>query len=161
VLLGDAERLSNPPFKLQLTYEAVAHWKSQREKGLSWVPRYDETIISQAETYLKILKGQKSKFTPKQAEDFCFAYVFGYITAEDGEKRWSSLRGHESDRIVEIQKTLQSAKSNEEITSKDHRIVQAVAMWGKVNNKKVNILYSSAVNKSWPQFWDFLNSRNK
>lgn len=158
VLLGDPERLYNPPFKLDLTYQAVGYWQMQRDKGLSWLHRYDETILRQAETYLKLLRGEKPDFIPEQAEDFCFAYIFGYMTAEGGEKRWPALRGHESDRIVEIQEILKSAKEGKEIFSKDHRVVQAIAMWGKVNNKELNILYPESANKSWPQFWDFLNS---
>lgn len=160
VLLGDPERLYNPPFKLDLTYQAVEHWQMQREKGLSWQPCYDESILRQAETYLRLLRGKKPDFVPEQAEDFCFAYVFGYITAEEGEKRWPALRGHESDRIVEIQEILKAANKGKDITSRDHRVVQAIAMRGKVNNKEWNILYPQSVNKSWPQFWDFLNSQN-
>ena len=156
VLLGDPERLYQPPYKLDLTYQAVEHWQMQRDKNQSWLPRYDETILRQAETYIKLLKGEKLEFVPEQAEDFCFAYIFGYMTAEEGEKRWPALRGHESDRIVEIQETLKAAKEGKEITSKDHRVVQAIAMWGKVNRKEVYILYPQSVNKSWPQFWDFL-----
>lgn len=156
VLLGDAERLENPPFKLAVTYEAIRHWNIQRSQKLSWIPTYDETILKQAETYVTILKNQKVNFIPEQAEDFCFAYVFGYMTAKEGEKKWPALRTHESDRIIEIQETLEAAKQGKEITSKDHRVVQAIAMWGKVYNKEVYILYPQSVNKSWPQFWDFL-----
>ncbi|MES3006088.1 MAG: hypothetical protein V4664_04035 [Patescibacteria group bacterium] len=158
VLLGDPERIYNPPFKLDLTYKAVEHWQMQKDKGLSWQPRHDETILRQAETYLKLLNGEKPDFIPEQAEDFCFAYIFGYITAQEGEKSWPALRGHESNRIVEIQETFKAAKEGEKIISKDHRVVQAVAMWGKVNKKELNIIYPQSVNKSWPQFWDFLNS---
>ncbi|MBA3733488.1 hypothetical protein H0W91_03910 [Patescibacteria group bacterium] len=160
VLLGDSERLTNSPFKLRLSYEAVEHWKSQREKRESWEPRYDETILNQAEVYLQILKVEKPIFIPKQAEDFCFAYVFGYITQDEGEKRWPSLRGHESDRVSEMKNVLELARDNEDISSKDHRVVQAIAMWGKVNRKKVNIKYPESVNKSWPQFWKFLEAYN-
>ena len=158
VLLGDKERLVDAPFKLKLTYEAVDYCNMQLEKGLAWEPRYDQTILDQAETYLKILSGQQAKFIPKQAEDFCFAYIFGYMTALEGEKKWPALRGHESDRIVEVQDTIKAAKDGREIISKDHRVIQAIAMWGKVNNKKLSILYPQSVNKSWPQFWDFLNA---
>lgn len=156
VLLGDPERLLEPPYKLELTYQAVKHWQSQRDKGLSWEPRYDETILGQTKAYLQLLSGEKPNFIPSQAEDFCFAYMFGYMTAEEGEKRWPALRGHESDRIVEIQETHEAAEAGEPVTSKDHRVVQAVAMWGRVNKKDVNILYPQSVNKSWPQFWDFV-----
>lgn len=158
VLLGDMEKLENPPFKLKASYDAVNHWKSQREKGLVWEPRYDETILNQATAYISMLKGEKVEFVPQQAEDFCFAYMFGYMTAEEGEKKWPALRNHESDRIVEAQETLKNTKEGKEITSKDHRVVQAIAMWSKVNNKKVNIIYPESVNKTWPMFWEFLNN---
>ncbi len=75
VLLGDNERIENAPFKLKLTYEVIDHWKAQRKRNLSWEPHYDETILSQMETYLKILNKEEVKFVPKQAEDFCFAYI--------------------------------------------------------------------------------------
>jgi len=51
---------------------------------------------------------------------------------------------------------LDRAKIGKEILSKDHRVIQAIAMWAKVNQKEIKILYPEVVNKSWPQFWDFL-----
>jgi uncharacterized protein YvpB len=161
VLLGDQERIPNPPFKLKITYEAVDHWKSQREKGLPWEPRLDETIANQVAAYVELLKGNRPNFIPAQAEDFCFAYIFGYMTAEEGEKRWPALRAHESDRIVEVQTMLDNAKKGKPIASKDHRVVQALAMWSEVNGMPVTILYKDAVNKSWPQFWDFLAAHKR
>ena len=158
VLLGDPERLVEAPFKVKVTYEAVDHWQKQRSAGLKWEPHYDETILKQAETYLELLKGHKPNFVAEQAEDFCFAYTFGYITAEEGEKRWPAMRDHESDRIVEIQETFERAKAGKEITAKDHRVLQAIAMWGKINNQEIKFSYPESVNKSWPQFWNFLNS---
>lgn len=155
-LLGDKERLPHPPFKLGVTYDAIRHWTNRRKKNESWEPKYDKTILAQAETYIRLIVGKKSRFIPRQAEDFCFAYAFGYMTARNGEKKWPALRGHESDRIVEIQNMLARAKKGQKITSKDHRVVQAIVMWGRVNDKKVGIMYPNAVNKSWPQFWDFL-----
>ena len=156
VLLGDKERIKNPPYKLKLTYEAVSHWKKQRKNNKSWTPRFDQTILNQAKAYLQLLKGKKAKFYPEQAEDFCFAYTFGFITAEKGEKLWPSLRNHESDRISEMKKVLEQAKEGKEIISKDHRVIQAIVMWGKVNKKEINIRYPLSVNKSWPQFWNFI-----
>ena len=160
-LLGDEERIENPPFKLKITYDAIDHWQEKRREGKCWEPRYDETISRQASAFVDLLAGKKISFVPKQAEDFCFAYVFGFITAEEGEKKWPALRGHESDRITEIQEMMKYAKDGKEITSKDHRVVQAIAMWGKVNDKNIQILYPSAVNKTWPQFFDFIVSCSK
>ena len=158
VLCGDRERLENPPFKLKVTYDAVSHWENQRLKNKSWEPRFDKTIENQAYFFEKIFHGEKINFTPEQAEDFCFAYVFGFIEAKEGEKRWPALRGHESDRIFEIEDMFKKAKNNEEITSKDHRVVQSIAMWAKINNVNLNIQNKEAVNKSWPEFWNFLES---
>ncbi len=157
-LLGDKEKIKNPPYKLKLTYEAVSHWKRQRKNNKSWLPRYDETISNQAKTYLGLLKGKKTKFVPGQSEDFCFAYIFGFMTAKEGEKRWPSLKGHESNRIAEMKKVLKQAKNNRKITSKDHRVIQAIAMWARANRKDIKIAYPSAVNKSWPQFWNFIEN---
>lgn len=160
-LCGDKKRLKNAPYKLQLTYEAIGHWNSQRKKGKSWIFRYDETILAQAETLLKLLNGKKANFFPQQAEDYCFAFIFGYITKKEGQLRWPSLKGHESNRIKEMSEMLDAAKKGKTIISKDHRVVQAIAMWRKLNNKKVKILYPNSVKKSWPQFWKFLKFMDK
>lgn len=156
VLLGDTERLPNPPYKLARTYEAVDHWQQQRAQNLMWVPKYDETISGQAQAFEKMLQGERPNFVPAQAEDFCFAYIFGYITAEEGEQRWPALRYHESDRIVEVQEMHERTKNGEPVTSHDHRVVQAIAMWAKLNSHEVKFTHPEAVNKSWVQFWDFL-----
>ena len=161
VLLGDKERIKNPPYKLKLTYEAVNHWNKQRKNKKSWIPKLDETIFNQAETFLVLLKGKKPKFIPEQAEDYCFARVFGYITKKEGEKKWPSLKGHESNRITEMEKVIKLVENDDVVTSKDHRVVQAIVMWSIVNKKKVDIKYPKSVNKSWPQFWDFIKWSQK
>jgi hypothetical protein len=157
-LLGDEERLINPPFKLALTYEAIKHWNDKISKDLMWEPRYDHTIQNQAETYIKILNKENLKFEVEQAEDFCFGYVFGFISLEDGERKWPALRGHESDRIIEIKEALDQAKTGTAVTSKDHRVVQAIAMWGKVSGVNVHFQFPESVNKTWPQFWKFIDN---
>ncbi|MEK6859206.1 MAG: hypothetical protein AABX54_00170 [Nanoarchaeota archaeon] len=148
VIMGNPERIANPPYKLQLTYDAILHWKTLRNKGECWKPKFDETILAQASAYIQWLKDGKMDFVPLQAEDYCFARAFNIINAEQGEKRWPSLRGHESDRISEMEKALQE----KEVSSKDHRIVQAVVMLRK---SKDGIIYPECVKKSWPQFWRF------
>ncbi len=157
-LLGDRERLPDASFKLRLTYEAIDHWHTQRSAGKTWIPRYDETILGQAEAFVRMMKKGKVDFIPQQAEDFCFAYTFGLVSLAEAEQKWPSLRGHESDRILEMKEVLECAKAGTQITSKDHRVVQAIAMWGKVYAQHVEIAYPASVNKSWPQFWDFLKA---
>lgn len=148
VLMGNQERIARPPYKLQLTYDAVQHWNNARKNGERWEPRYDETLLAQASAYLQWLKEGKMDFVPQQAEDYCFARAFGIITAEDGGARWPSLRGHESDRIAKMEKEL----SEKEVESEDHRVVQAIAM---LRTDKDCIMHPDCVGKSWPQFWQF------
>ncbi len=161
VLAGDEERIEKPPSKLKLTYEAVSHWRERRANNQSWEPRYDETILRQAVTYLKILKGEKPNFKPKHSEDYCFARAFGYVTKEEGEKRWPSLRGHESNRLKEMERALYQVDNGFEVTSNDHRVIQAVAMLQKIRGKEIKVKQLEAVNKSWPQFWKFLEDSLK
>ncbi|MEK7451095.1 MAG: hypothetical protein AAB662_04120, partial [Patescibacteria group bacterium] len=156
VLLENKERIFNPPYKLQVSFDAVDYWNKQRQQGKTWEPRPDKTIQKQAEVFLEMIKETGVSFTPMQAEDYCFAYTFGYMTREEGEARWQDLHEHESDRFIEMEKMLAKAKAGEEIDSKDHRVVQAIAMWGLVNNKDVRFSYQDAVNKTWPKFWNFL-----
>ena len=148
--MGNPERISNPPYKLQVTYSAVEHWKTARNNGKIWEPKYDETILAQALSYLQWLKYGKIDFEPQQAEDYCFARAFDLMNAQKGETKWPSLRGHESDRIAEMEEALKQ----DEVISKDHRVVQAIAM---LKGNKVKIKYPDSVKKSWPQFWKFLD----
>jgi Holliday junction resolvase-like predicted endonuclease len=162
VLMGNTERIPNPPFKLQVTYDAVEHWNAAKREGKSWEPRFDETIWAQASAYLQWLKEGKMVFVPEQAEDYCFARAFGLITAQEGEAKWPSLRNHESDRIAEMEEMLLAGNALEdaprEIMSKDHRAVQAVTM---LRRSTKNVSHPACVNKSWPQFWRFLQDSPK
>lgn len=158
VIAGSQERITNPPNKLQQTYDAVDHWNKQRSLGLVWEPHYDKTIEKQSEVFLDLLNSEKIIFTPLCSDDYCFARVFNFISKEEGENLWPSLRGHETDRIEEMEKAMKEAAKGEAITSKDHRVIQALAMWGKINNKKLNFLYKDKVSKSWPKFWNFMTS---
>jgi hypothetical protein len=154
VLLGNDERIENPPYKLQVTFDAVQHWEQARKAGKTWVPRYDETIKTQASAYLNWLRTGRMNFEPQQAEDYCFARAFGLMTSEEGEAKWPSLRGHESDRIAEMEIALQQS----EVTSKDHRVVQAIAMR---RNSAYGFINPDCVRKSWPKFWEFLKDSPK
>lgn len=158
VLCGDEERLPSPPYKLKITHEAVNHWKERRAKGDSWNPRFDKTISKQADAFLTIVKSGKTKFVPKQSEDYCFARAFGFMDASKGESLWPSLKGHESNRIIEMEKTLLEYEKGNEISSKDHRVVQAITMKAKVDGQRIKVKYPDSVNKTWPQFWDFIEN---
>lgn len=157
-LFGDGRRITNPPYKLQVTYDAINHWFGCCTSGKPWEPRVDQTILKQAQAYIRMLNGEPHGFVPEQAEDFCFAYAFGIMTAEEGLARWPSLTGHESNRTEKMPEVMVEAESGSVITSLDHRVIQAVLLRQIVEKKNVRISSGSllSVKKSWPLFTDFL-----
>lgn len=161
VLLGNKEKIENPPLKLQLTYKALEHWNQQRKNNQLWVPRYDKTIEKQALAFLDLLKTGKTNFQPEHSEDYCFARAFNLTTKQEAEKKFPSLIGHETNRIEEMENAIKKADDKGIVDSKDHRVVQAIAMRQKFLGKPVVIENKNAVNKTWPQFWGFLNDSEK
>jgi hypothetical protein len=147
VIMGNTEKIENPPYKLRVTYQALLHWNKRREQGLTWKPRYDETILNQAKAFIEILKTGKTNWKPLQAEDYCFAKAFN-IKVEN----YSSLEGHESNRVKEMEIMM----NKKIIDSKDHRVVQAISMKRKTKGEEITVKYPEVVNKSWPQFWKFI-----
>lgn len=158
VLLGDEERLVDAPYKLRVTYEAVDHWRSRRSEGNTWEPREDPTILIQAETFVRLLRGERPDFVAIQAEDYCFARAFGYVSREEGARKWPTLSGHESNRLEEMEKVLAEARAGQEIISKDHRVIHAIVMWGLVNKIAIKVRYPDVIRKSWPEFWRFIDT---
>jgi len=158
------ERIQTDKPKLLLTYEAVDHWKERRAKGERWEIRYDDTIATQAEAYLGLLKTGKMAFEPRQAEDYCFARAFGIIKEEEIEDyrvKWESLEGHKSKRVDEMENALQQYQEGEKVYSQDHRVVQAIAMLAEYEGKEAKFMYKDAVKKSWPEFWKFFEDSRK
>jgi hypothetical protein len=141
------------PFKLQLTIDICKEYNN----GKFIVPIIDETIAAQTRVFIDILKGVKSTWKPTQAEDYCFGRVFGFITEEEGNKKWPQLVNHESNRLKEVEDGLQLLSESNSIISSDHRVVQALVMVAIKNGIKYRCKNRSCVSKSWPQFWEFIN----
>lgn len=156
VLMGNQDKIEKIPHHLNVTYEAVKHWNQQRQRNQCWFPIFDNTIKKQAEAFTMFLRTGYLEFTPKQPEDYCFARAFGLITKGEGEKRWPSLRGHESDRIKEMEIALEQAKNKLPIEVNDHRVIQAVVMLQLANSKDFEIVNKDCVKKSWPKFWEMV-----
>lgn len=158
VLLGNKEKIKNPPFFLTTTYKALHQWQTRRRKGLVYDVKYDEILLRQAQTFMKVLEGKKARFQASNPDDYCFARAFNFIDRKMGVKKFPAIAGHESNRLDEMEKCLKQFESGRLVETHDHRVVQAIAMLGKVKNKKVKFLNPTCVNKSWPQFWDFLKT---
>lgn len=148
VLFTDAatDDIDNKPYHLQMSIDA----KEQYKKG--WMPRKDQTIRRQAEAYYLWTQNGEVQFRPKQAEDFPFAVTFGVISIDEGAQCWPQLRNHETDRVEEMQRLLDA----DTVDSPDHRIVQALAM--RYHERGITDVAKRAVNKTWPQFWRFLQN---
>jgi hypothetical protein len=149
LLSGNRDPLPNPsPVKLLLTAEAI---HSRRPDGY-WEPRYDSTIERQLRALPTLIAGDGT-FEPEHSEDYALARAFEFITANEGESRWPQLRGHESDRIAAMESGLIALPC---ITSRDHRVVEALVARCLRDGLTPQVEHPEAVNKSWPQFWDAL-----
>lgn len=135
------------PHHLNMTVEALEAWTP------TWEPRKDQTILEQAEDYVRYRRTGVSKYRPRQAEGFCYAVAAGTMTARRGKKRWSSLKGHESNRPRAMRLALLPFRRK--IRSRDHRVVQSLAMF---RGKQLKFAHPECVAKTWPQFWEFLDS---
>ncbi len=141
---------------LELTIRERKYWKERKMKGYRWHFVYDETIERQATAFLNNMRTGEMNFVAKQAEDYCFARAFGVMMPEEGEYRFPTLRGHETNRIREMERSMLLYRTEGVVDSPDHRIVQAIAMLAIVENKDIVIKTDKAVEKTWPQFWRFL-----
>jgi len=160
ILTGSNEDIPED-FFLNLSKEAITHYNKTKEDDSFCEVRYDETLLLQAEAFLNLLINNNIDFEPKHQDDYCFARAFNLINKEEGEKRWPELKGHESNRLEEMELMIKRLGNNEEINSKDHRVVQAIAMLALLNNKEINFTFPNGVSKSWPQFWEFLDYARK
>jgi len=156
ILCGCEDDLSVKNFFLDLTREALEHYNSKKGTKEFCELRYDQTLSSQAETFLNLLKGKESNFKIVQPDDYCFARALGLTNKEEGGFKWPELKGHESNRLEEMEIMLDKFEKGEEIDSKDHRVVQAIAMLSILKSKKAKFSHPECVSKSWPQFWNFL-----
>ncbi|MEK6850797.1 MAG: hypothetical protein AABX85_04435 [Nanoarchaeota archaeon] len=161
ILAGNTEKLDNPEPEVALTYKAIKHWKEKRANGQRWDPRPDPVILGQAQTFLRLLNKTSVEYIPPISEGYCFARAFGYMTKAEGESKWPKLRGHESDRLAEMETQLKNYETGKEISSKDHRVVQALAMKAKIDGKEVVFSNPNCVKKTWVRFWDFLKDSEK
>ncbi len=147
--------------KLFLTIECKKEWKKMlcmdelaSFASYNKLSVFDPNIERQAISYVLYRLGERMSLAALSAEDYCLSRAFGKISVDKAKSEFKSLRGHESNRLEEMEKALVSNV----ISSKDHRVVQAMVM---KNNHMSNVVYPQAVNKSWPQFWKFMEFINK
>ncbi len=106
--------------------------------SLQWISN-EPIEVGESGTLYRFLKFASWKWSQKRE----------FILNGTLKERKPTLRGHESNRLTEMEKALEE----KEISYKDHRVVQAVVMFHKGN---IMVKYPSCVKKSWPQFWRFI-----
>jgi hypothetical protein len=95
---------------------------------------------------------------PERPEDYCFARAFGYISLAEGRSKWPFLMCKSNNRLLLMEKAISDYQMDKEIESDDHRVVQAISMKSAFDKKRVSFKNPDCVAKSWPQFWEFLQS---
>jgi hypothetical protein len=148
------------PVKLQTTIDAYNHWTSVRGKDEKWEVRFDDTILQQVVCFTDMYHKRETNWKPKHSEDYCFARAMGLITKEEGLSKWPTLVNHETNRIDEMERAITLMEYNGVISSPDHRVVQSLAMKSVLDNRYFICWTPKVVEKSWPQFWEFINSKS-
>ncbi len=156
ILTGCTEKIPDDYF-LNMSREALIHYNKAKNDNKSCEVKLDDTILRQAVAFVGLLKNGKIDYKPIQQDEYCFARAFGLIDRIEGEKRWPELRGHESNRLEEMEVMISKLNRNEEIDSKDHRVVQAMAMLAFSKHLDAKFAHPECVSKSWPQFWSFMD----
>ena len=137
-------------------------YKDMRVVQSTTIYKEDETISRHFNYYIAKLCGKDVKLEIKSAEDIPLAYMMNEIELSEAEKRFPSLRNHETDRIRELEYQKRRLYIKPSIYSTDHRVVMACAMANNLQEgdfKKIGYDYS--VNKSFPKFWEMLEEINK
>jgi hypothetical protein len=143
ILMGNNEDIKTDNEKILMSKRAVKFWNNREKIGIV----IDKVIEKQAKYFL----GYDSTFEYSSAEDYCFARAFNLITKDGGSRLWPQLINHESNRLNEMEEQIDKTY----ITSDDHRVIQALLLKAKLDNKIIKIKNRNAVNKSWPEFWKF------
>lgn len=153
---------TNCPHHLHITYQVLDEWDTYLGTGKLPEAGIDPTIRLQSESFVRVLCGREWQFEMAQQEDLPFAYtMLGDWALAEAKKRWPSLAEHESNRFEEVPRAKTEWINTHVISSKDHRVIQAVAMWALLKGwkpKKIlgQIKHPQAIAKSWPAFPQFL-----
>lgn len=139
------------PYHCKIAHEA--NILASYSKNLK-VYREDRTLAKQFTYFIQRLQGKDVRLKIDSAEDVPLAVAMGEMSVKTAGVKFPQLKNHETDRIKEMEYML----TNTDNTSKDHRIVMARAMQGVLKNGYAESPhYKSAVNKSFPMFWKYLN----
>lgn len=150
-LCGRIERpVGELPGHLELTFNAIKLWQDAKFYQEMWPARKDRYIIEMVEAWLEWRRTGIMKLKVDNAEKVFLAAMFGLITAEEAHQQFPQMIHHESNRIKAIKRYRHWWWLI--VGSRDHRIVQGLAMRGR----RRWFLHRHCVNKTWPQFWRFM-----
>lgn len=169
ILCGDEVILNDEPYHVKLTRSIMSQWEKGNRESLFTME--DETLWEQCLTMECVaLKGLQSHFKIKSAEDVCLAYFLTQcdkmpddrkVTLEDIVDKFPTTLNHESNRPLELLKTLIEIKNNQEVMSNDHRVVMAASFYAMIKNIKIEFRNPTCVSKSFPKWWKYLELLRK
>lgn len=117
-------------------------------------PNFDIDDPTEKEQFEWYLNG--GSLDTKNPENMPLAVVFNEIDIEAALTLHPTLINHESHRDVSIINAIKQMTYGNTITSDDHRVVKAIAMYSKKYNIDTKFLHPECVNKSNPRFWSML-----
>jgi len=153
-MMGNIEYLENPPYKFQVTKQVIKDWtlhqNAQEKFGrkIRWDLEKDDTILELEKSFLNMIRTGNFVMEPRDSERFCYLNILGDMTPEEGKKRWSSLEGHEENRIIESEKAKRQVIAGERPTSMDHRIQQACGLLQIYRGQKLDV-NMRVIDKTW------------
>lgn len=136
ILLGDPIRLSNPPVKIDIIYNAYQYWKEKRNK--------DEYLIDRKNIYIKNLFNYYLDLQNNSIEidiEIVLPKMLKMINY--------NIEYMDSTRI----KLLIEQYNNGIIELKDSKLIECIVLISILCKKKLVIKYPELVKKNWNQFW--------
>lgn len=97
---------------------------------------------------------------PNNPENIPLQVVFGYMTIAEAVSKFPQIKHHESDRSISIPRALAEMRCNTPISTDDHRVVKAIAMYCGKHGIPVKFEHPECVSKSNPNFWECLEQAN-
>lgn len=137
---------------IALSYEAREEWLASLRENRMWTPRKDANITECMATWVMWRQYGFMPLVVDNAEKACQAVAFGLMTPDEMAERWPKSLNHESVRPDAMRQALAHPWW---IVSNDHRVVMSMALLGVPRECFSN---PDCVAKSFPRFWDFLNT---
>ena len=136
ILLGDPIRLSNPPIKIDIIYQAYQHWKEKRSIGEYWIEKKNIYIQNLFDYFLHLYHNS----IPINIE----------IELPKMLKLIHYNQNYQNTTKIQL---LVQQYNNGIIDIKDSKLIECIILISILSKKKITITYPELVKKNWNKFW--------